>query len=216
MQSLSEMIMLKMRGAQTVAGCTFLLITFLTAPLFAQVDLLPGAPAAAATAPVFEAGAGYTYLNMDTPSRQRVGLSGVDANGFVDFNPRLGMVVDVSYARAGNVLGTPHNGNVVSCLTGPVFYPLAFGNTRIFVHTLVGVSLVNSAVPVVGTNYLGGTITRFSYALGGGVERTISGPFAIRLGGDYLRTTFANPNAAMAFQNNLRIVTGVVYRFGRH
>ncbi len=139
----------------------------------------------------------------------------MDANGFVDFNPRLGLVVDVNYARAGNVLGTPHNGNVVSCLTGPVFYPVAFGNTRIFVHTLVGVSLVNSAVPVAGTSYLGGTITRFSYALGGGVECTISGRFAIRLGGDYLRTTFANPNAEMAFQNNLRIVTGIVYRFGR-
>jgi hypothetical protein len=210
------MSIIKMRIAKKVAGCIFFLSTLLIAPLLAQTHLFGGAPAAAATAPVFEASAGYTYLNMDTPSRQRVGFSGVDANGFVDFNPRLGMVVDVTYARAGNVLGTPHNGNVVSCLTGPVFYPVAFGNTRIFVHTLVGVSLVNSAVPVVGTNYLGGTITRFSYALGGGFERTISGPFAIRLGGDYLRTTFANPNAAMAFQNNLRIVTGVVYRFGRH
>jgi hypothetical protein len=209
------MTITKTRIGKYVAGCIFFLTTSLITPLLAQVHFLGGAPAAAATAPVFEASAGYTYLDMDTPSRQRVGLSGVDANGFVDFNPRLGMMVDVSYARAGNVLGTPHNGNVVSCLTGPVFYPVSFGNTRIFVHTLVGVSLVNSAVPVAGTNYLGGTITRFSYALGGGIERTISGRFALRLGGDYLRTTFANPNATMAFQNNLRVVTGIVYRFGR-
>jgi len=188
-------------------------ILFLLAPLLAQ-RFATSAPPVAATGPVFEASAAYTYLALDTPSRQRVGLSGVDANGFVDFNPRWGMTVDSSYARAGNVLGTGHSGNVLSFLIGPQFYPVNFGNTRIFVHTLAGVSLVNSAVPVKGTYYLGGTVTRFSYALGGGVERTVAGPLAIRVGADYLRTTFANSTAAMQFQNNLRIVTGIVFRFG--
>jgi hypothetical protein len=75
--------------------------------------------------------------------------------------------------------------------------------------------MVDSAVPVKGTYYLGGAVSRFSYAAGGGLERTLAGPFAIRVGGDYLRTTFANSSAAMRFQNNLRIVTSIVYRFGR-
>jgi opacity protein-like surface antigen len=186
----------------------------LLTPVLAQ-RFVTSAPPAAATGPVFEASAGYTYLALDTPSRQRVGLSGVEADGFVDFNPRWGMMVDSSYARAGNVLGTGHSGNVLSFLIGPVFYPVDFGNTRIFVHTLAGVSLVNSAVPVKGTYYLGGTVTRFSYALGGGVEHTVAGPLAIRVGADYLRTTFANSTAAMQFQNNVRFVTGFVFRFGR-
>ena len=188
-------------------------ILFLLAPLLAQ-RFVTSAPPAAATSPVFEASAGYTYLALDTPSRQRVGLSGVDADGFVDFNPRWGMMLDSSYARAGNVLGTGHSGNVLSFLIGPVFYPVDYRNTRIFVHTLAGVSLVNSAVPVKGTYYLGGTVTRFSYALGGGVEHTVVGPLAIRVGADYLRTTFANSSAAMQFQNNIRFVTGFVFRFG--
>jgi hypothetical protein len=200
-------------------------ILVLAAPLLAQ-QFVSGAPAvssgavasdrpvAAATIPVFETSIGYAYLALDTPSQQRVGLSGVDANGFIDFTARSGMMVDSSYARVGDVLGTGHSGNVWSLLTGPVFYPVEYGNNRIFVHTLAGVSLVNSAVPVKGTYYLGGTITRFSYALGGGVERTVAGPLAIRMGADYLRTTFANSTAAMKFQNNIRIVTGVVYRFG--
>ena len=189
-------------------------IFFLVAPLLAQ-RYVSGPPPAAATGPVFEASAGYTYLLLDTPSRQRVGLSGVDANGFVDFNSRWGLVADANYARAGNVLGTGHAGNVLSCLTGPVFYPVEYGNTRIFVHTLAGVGVVNSAVPVHGTYYLGGTIVRFSYAVGGGFERPLAGPFAIRVEGDYLQTTFANPSAVMQFQNNLRLVTGIVFRFGR-
>ena len=198
-----------MRIIEKVAVCVF----FLVAPLFAQ-RFVTGAPPAAATSPVFEASAGYTYLALDTLAGQRIGLSGVDANGFVDFNSRWGMTVDSSYARVGNVLATGHSGNVLSLLTGPAFYPAEHGNTRIFVHTLAGVSLVNSAVPLKGTYYLGGTVTRFSYALGGGVERTLSGPLAIRVGADYLRTTFANSTAAMQVQNNLRIVTSIVYRFG--
>jgi len=198
-----------MRIIEKVAVCIF----FLVAPLFAQ-RFVTGAPPAAATSPVFEASAGYTYLALDTLSGQRIGLSGVDANGLVDFSLRWGMTVDSSYARVGNVLGTGHSGNVLSLLTGPVFYPAEHGNSRIFVHTLAGVSLVNSAVPLKGTYYLGGTVTRFSYALGGGVERTLSGPLAIRVGADYLRTTFANSTAAMQVQNNLRIVTSIVYRFG--
>lgn len=64
-------------------------ILFLVAPLVAQ-HFVTSAPPAAATSPVCEASAGCIYLALDTPSRQRVGLRGVDANGFVDFNSRWG------------------------------------------------------------------------------------------------------------------------------
>lgn len=195
------------------AVCIFLLVTPLLAQELTQ-QLRSGSTPVAASGPVFEMSAGYTYLDLDTPSRQRIGLGGFDANAFADFSSRWGMMADSSYSRIGNVLGTGHSGNVLSFLTGPVFYPADRGNTRVFVHTLAGVSLVNSAVPVQGTYYLGGTVTRFSYAVGGGVERAIVGRVAIRFGADYLRTTFANSTAAMRFQNNLRIVTGLVFRFG--
>ena len=188
-------------------------IFLLVAPLLAQ-QLGTGPPPPAMTGPVFEASAGYTYLDMETSSRQHMAFSGVDADGSIDFNARWGMMVDSSYVRAGNVLGTGHTGNVLSLLIGPVFYPVDSENTRIFVHTLAGVSLVNSAIPVTRTYHLDGTVNRFSYALGEGVERTLAGPLAIRVGADYLRTTFVNSTAAMQIQNNIRIVTGMVYRFG--
>ena len=161
-----------MRVMRQIGVCIFLLV----APLLAQDRFATGAPTAAAASPIFEASAGYVYLALDNPSQQRVGLSGVDANGFVDFNARWGMVVDLSYARTGNVLGTEHSGNVLSGLAGPVFYPAEYRNARIFVHTLAGVSLVDSAVPLTGTYYLGGPVTKFSYAFGGGFERHLSGP----------------------------------------
>ncbi len=186
---------------------------FVVSPLFAQQFVTRG-PSVAASSPVLQASVGYTYFSLDTPSHQRVGLSGFDVNGFADFNPRWGLMLDSSYVRMGNVLGTTHSGNVLSFLTGPVFYPVVLGTTRIFVHSLAGVSRVDSAVPVKGTYYLGGAVSRFSYATGFGAERPLAGPFAIRVGVDYLRTTFANSSAAMRFQHNLRIVTSIVYRFG--
>ncbi len=188
-------------------------ILLLVAPLLAQEFAARG-PAPAVTSPLFESSVGYTYFALDTPSHQRVFLSGFDANAFVDIRARWGLMADTSYARIGDVLGTGHSGNVISSLVGPVFYPAAYRNTRIFAHTLAGVSLVDSAVPVSGTYYLGGTVMRFSYAAGGGVERPLAGRFALRFGGDYLRTTFADSTAAMRFENNFRIVTSIVYRLG--
>jgi hypothetical protein len=199
---------------KTIWVCIFfVLFFFLAAPLFAQEFVSSGA-VAAATSPLFQASVGYTYFALDTPSHQRIFFSGFDANAFVDVRTRWGLMADTSYARVGDVLGTGHSGDVISSLLGPVFYPAAFGNTRIFARTLGGVSLVDSAVPVKGTYYLGGTVVRFSYAAGAGVERPLMGRLALRLGGDYLRTTFADSNAAMQFQNNFRVVTSIVYSFG--
>jgi opacity protein-like surface antigen len=200
-----------MKNNSRIVLCIF----FIIAPLPAQ-QFVTSSPAPGATGPVFQTSVGYTYLSLNTPSRQRVGLSGVEANAFMDFNTRWGIVADSSYAHTGDVLGTGHGGNVLSLLAGPTFYPVDIENTRIFVHSSAGVSLVNSAVPVVGTYYLGGTVTRFSYAVGGGIERTVSGRLAVRVGADYLRTTFANSTAAMQFQNNLRFFTGIVFRFRNH
>jgi hypothetical protein len=201
----------EMRLMKRILVCIFFLS--LVAPLRAQEFVTRG-PVPAATSPLFEASAGYTYFALDTPSHQRIFLSGFDANALVDVRARWGLMADTSYARIGDVLGTGHSGNVTSSLIGPVFYPAAYGNTRVFAHTLGGVSLVDSAVPVQGTYYLGGTVIRFSYAAGGGVERPLAGRLALRLGGDYLRTTFADSNAAMRFQNNFRVVTSIVYSFG--
>ncbi len=190
--------------------CVMCLVT----PVLGQMNYVAGNTPVALSKPVFQVSTGYSYLFLDTPARQRVGLSGVDVTGFVDFNPRWGVLGESSYAHVNNILGTGHNGDVITLLTGPVFYPIVYGKTRIFGHTLLGASLEDSAVPVQGSYYLGGTITRFSYAMGGGVEQALGGRFALRVGSEYLRTTFANAKAGTQLQNNVRIVTSIVYRFG--
>jgi hypothetical protein len=190
-------------------------IFIMFAPMLAQARHRGAAPAAAATGTAFEASAGYTYLMMNTPGQQETGLNGVYGNILVDFKSRWGLTADASYVRTGDVLGTGHSGNVLSVLGGPVFYPAYWKRNRIFIRGLAGVGWVNSAVPVTSTYYLGGTVARLSYAVGGGVEHTVIGPFGVRLGCDYLRTAFANSSGAIVSQNNVRMVGGIVFRFGR-
>lgn len=188
----------------------FFLMFALVAPAFAQ-SFDPGAPPAA-SGPVYDVSAGYSYVTMSIPSAGHVNLNGVDASGHVDFNRYWGATIDSNYARNSNFLGTEHQGYVLSFLAGPTFYPFEHRNTAMFVHGLVGAAMVDGAVPLSVTTYFHGWQDRFSYAFGGGVERSILGPFAIRVTGDYLRTAFFNPAAAVQPQNNLRLTVSLVLR----
>jgi hypothetical protein len=188
----------------------FVCIFMFVAPLMAQSR---PQTAAAATGPSFEASLGFVYFSLAMPS-QRIGLTGLDGNGLVKFRPHWGVTVDSTYARTGNVFGTGHSASVMDFLAGPVFYPAVFRKSEIFIQALGGASRVNSAVPVSGTSYLAGWVTRPSYAIGGGVEHSLFGSIAVRVQGDYQRTTYGYAANTIQGQNNLRLTTSIVYRFG--
>jgi len=189
----------------------FVCVLLFVSPLLAQAHLQTSA--VGATAPSFEASLGYAYFNMDMPS-QRVGLTGLNANGLVNFNSRWGVTVDALYASTGSVFGTGQSANVLSLLAGPVFYPAVFAKSGIFVHAMAGACRVESAVPVSGTSYLNGWVARPSYLVGGGFEQSLFGPLGIRIQGDYQFTSFGDSAGTIHGQNNLRLSTGIVYRFG--
>jgi hypothetical protein len=200
----------KMRKRIT-AATKFLLILALITPAMAQ-SLRSGA-AAAASGPSFDVTLGYSYLSMQVPGASTIGLNGLDASAGIDFNHHWGAVADSSYVRASNVFGTGQNSYVLSALAGPVFYPYAHGETRISLRGLVGAGLVDSAVPVTGPSYyLHGWVARPAYGVGAGLERTIFGPFAFRVNGDYLRTAFVNASETVELQNNLRLTGSIVFR----
>lgn len=192
-------------------GKISLFVFALAATALGQSRLETG-PVAAATGPAFAVSGGYTYIAMPISSAGHVDLSGLDVSGHVDVTSCWGATLDTSYVRASNILGTGHNSYILSLLAGPAFYPVRRRNTRMFVHVLAGAGLVDGAVPVSETYYLHGWVSRFSDAAGGGFERTLSGPFAVRLGADYLRTTFVDSAAVAHAQNNLRATVGVVFR----
>jgi hypothetical protein len=189
-------------------ACVFLF----AAPLVAQSRLVSGGAPAGATGPSFEASLGYVYFSMAMPA-ERVGLAGVDASGIVKFDSRLGLMVDSTYARTGNVFDTGHGANVLSFLAGPVFYPAVLKRFGIFVHALAGACRVDSAAPVGGNAYLQGWVARPSYAFGGGVEHSLVGSLAARVQADYQRTSFGDSAGTIQGQNDLRLTTSLVYQF---
>ena len=174
-------------------------------------SVLGAGPPGAATGPGLALSAGYTYVAMPVPTAGTINLYGADLGAHVDVASRWGVTANAAYVRASNIFGTGHGSYVLTALAGPVFYPIERRNTRVFVRGLVGAGLVDSAVPVSGTHYVGGWVARLSEAVGGGLERSISGPFAVRVGADYLRTSFVDSNAVAHPQNNVRVAASILF-----
>jgi hypothetical protein len=183
----------------------------MVAPALAQ-SRLQSAPSPAVAGPAFDVSVGYSHLAMPIPSAGRANLNGLDFCGSIGLSPRWGATLDSSYLRTSDVLRTGHQGYVLSLQTGPVFYPVAHGNTRVFVRALVGAGLVDGALPISETRAFYGWLLRPSYAFGGGVEHFVSRQLAVRVNGDYLRTTFYDYAGAAQPQNNLRLTVSLVFR----
>jgi opacity protein-like surface antigen len=146
-----------------------------------------------------------------------VNMQGVDLGAAIDFTPRWGAALDSSYVRAGRDPRTGHSSDVFSFLAGPVFVPAQNENTRVLVRALAGVGTVDGSVPdglvPPGQLYYRGWLTRFSWAVGAGIEHNLSGPFAVRVNVDYLRTKFVSSSLTVQPQNNIRVTGSLVFRF---
>ena len=179
-------------------------------PLLAQAGYNGTAPAL--KGPEYNVSVGYSYAGVNFSGKPMVNMQGVDLGAAVDFTPRWGATLDSTYLRAGRDPRTGHGSYVLGFLAGPVFVPAQNENTRVLVRALAGVSLVDGSVPV-GQLFYRGWLTRFSWAVGTGIEHNISGPFAVRVNVDYLRTRFVSSSLTVQPQNNIRVTGSLVFRF---
>ena len=177
---------------------------------------LQSSPSPAVAGPAYDVSVGYSHLSMPMPSAGRVNLNGLDFSGSIGLSPRWGATLDSSYLYTSDVLSTRHQGYMLSLHAGPVFYPVEHGNTRVFVRALAGVGLVDGAVPISETRNLHGWLLGPSYTVGGGFEHFVSGQFAVRVNGDYLRTRFYDSADTVRPQNNLRLTVSFVFRLKEH
>jgi hypothetical protein len=200
-----------MRSALSIVGKNICILFALVAPALAQNHLTTGV-APAATGPAYDVSVGYSNLTMAMSSAQNVNLSGLDVGGRADLNSRWGAMLDSMYVRTSNILATGHGAYQLNFLGGPVFYPLEHGRLRIFIHAVAGAALVDGAVPINKTDYFHGWLVRPSYAAGGGIERALSGPFGVRVGGDYLHSSFFDARGIVRPQGNLRLTVSLVVR----
>jgi opacity protein-like surface antigen len=179
-------------------------------PLLGQAVFRGVAPAAKASD--FDVSVGYSYAGVSFSGEPTVNMHGVDLGASTNFTPRWGATLDSSYVRAGRDPGSGHGSYVLDFLAGPAFVPAQNENTRVLVRALAGVSLLDGSVPV-GQLYYRGWLTRFSWAVGAGIEHNISGPFAVRVNVDYLRTKFVSSSLTVQPQDNIRVTGSLVFRF---
>ena len=185
-------------------------------PLLAQGNGNGPVPVAEGTPGSFAVG--YSYLNMNLGGEPTANLHGVATSATINFFPRWGAALDTSFVRAGRDPGSGHSSYVLSALAGPVFVARQNNNTRVLVRALAGVSLVDSSVRV-NDLYYRGWLSRFSWAVGAGIERTLPPirarfPFAVRFNVDYQRTRFMGSSGVVQPQNGIRLSASFVYRFG--
>lgn len=152
---------------------------------------------------------GYSFYNTDLSSIDRANTNGWEGTLEGKVAPFLGVIVDFSghYGSQNfpgplcpncpstvNLNVTEHNVLFGPRLSVPV------GKFRPFAEAMFGVGHVNV--------HSGSTDTSFATALGGGLDYRLARLVAWRFQGDFVQTRFFG-----AHQNNVRISTGIVFRF---
>jgi len=174
------------------------------------------APIIAGAGPVIEAGIGYSYVSGTVPSETRQALNGAQLMANADLSRRLGVKLDVAYARTFDSFNTGRSADLLTYMAGPVFYPLRRRRTNVFTHVLAG------AARQTGANFdnngllMLGYVHEFAWAGGGGIQFPVSRSLSLRVGADYLQTHFFNSNAVLQTQTNLRGSVSLIYTFGEN
>ena len=187
-----------------------LVLALFPASTFAQ------APFSAGSGPVITASVGYSYMSVPIPSATRIGLNGLGASITADFPSRFGAKLDLNYARAANVFGTGHHSDVLSYMIGPMFYPVSNSRVAVYVQVLAGGSRSDGVIP----NGAGGFDIVYAeglaWAIGAGVERSISSTLSVRTETDYMNTSTIDSSGAFRGQSDLRVTGSLVYRWDWH
>src|ERR1700687_377373 len=176
------------------------LFCFVLCPAHASAQ----SPIAAARGRTIDVSLGYSYVGRGGSYSNRLGLTGADASLTLG-SSRLAIKADLGYVRAANIFGTGRHSDVLSYLAGAVFHPTGHRHVDTYIHALVGGARVTGPIPLNGGGFLiGGWMTNYAWAVGGGARYWVSHSMAIRIGGDYLRTAYFDASLATRGQSNLR------------
>ena len=158
---------------------------------------------------------GFTDVQMNVPGSGRVNMTGADATMTAQLVPRIGIAMDLTYARSHEVFGTGHHNDVLSCLAGPVFYVARHRRSTLFTSVLVGGARLNGSNFSQNGSFFSGYVVKPAWSVGVGLQHTITPAVSLRLGVDYLRTTFFDHTSALKGEGSLRTSATVDYAFGR-
>jgi outer membrane protein OmpA-like peptidoglycan-associated protein len=163
--------------------------------------------------PRYEFGVLYDYVNF-RPGSPFADFNNHGASGAFTYNASrwLGLTAELGAYRFKNrdLNGNLVNGSIVSYMFGPRLNWRKFDYFVPFAEFLLGGSHGGSSLIGVGSQ------SSFSVATGGGVDMVLGKGFAWRVAQlDYYMTNFSGPGVGgNARQDNFRVGTGFVYRWG--
>jgi opacity protein-like surface antigen len=155
--------------------------------------------------------AGYSYLrfNPNTAGASSFSTNGGSASIAYNANNWLSGVADFGAYRNGNILNSGVDGTLSTYLFGPRVSYRHYDRITPYGQVLFGVAHASASIAGVS-----GSDNAFAMALGGGLDVGVSQHFAIRpVQLDYLLTRFKEGTGNAQNQNNLRVSTGIVFRF---
>ena len=171
-------------------------------------------PISGGFAPAQEGGIGFSYTQANMPSEGQMRMNGLQAVFSTDVNRRFAMKADFGYSRSFDAYHTGRSADLMTYMAGPVFYAVrrrqlsVYGELLIGAARQTGVNFENNGQLVLGY------ANEFAWAGGGGVQYEIVPSFSVRVGADYLRTSYFNSNVAVQAQPNLRSSVLLIYSFG--
>lgn len=171
-------------------------------------------PIVAGAGPVVEAGIGYSYVSGIVPSEARQGLNGAQVMANADLSRRLGVKLDVGYARTFDSFNTGRSADLLTYMAGPVFYPVRRRRTNVYTHLLLGAARQTGANFDNTGRLMLGYVHEFAWAGGAGVQFPVSRSLSLRMGADYLQSHFFDSNVVLRPQSNLRGSVSLIYTFG--
>jgi opacity protein-like surface antigen len=154
--------------------------------------------------------AGYSFIrdNPSTRGAQSFDLHGGSASVAYNVNNWLSGVADLGGYHNTSILGG--GGTLSTYLFGPRVSYRRFGRVTPFGQVLFGVAHTGRALLATPNSQ-----NAFAMTVGGGLDYRLSSHFSIRPAElDYLLTRFNEfTNTSAQSQNNLRVSTGIVFRF---
>jgi outer membrane immunogenic protein len=171
-----------------------------------------GAAAQAQERQVIDVGVTYSYVryNPATSGIRSFSMNGGSGSVAVNFKSWLSGVVDVGGYSKHNVTGNGVDGSLSTYLFGPRVSLNRYGRFAPFGQVLVGIAHT-------GGRYLttGGSQTPFAAAIGGGLDWRWTNHIRVRAAEvDYLLAHFSEVNNGNTqVQNNVRVSSGLVFRF---
>src|SRR5215469_16176154 len=161
-------------------------------------------PVVAGVAPVFEGGVGYSYMQSTVPSQGKLTMIGGLLSASGDLSPRLGVKLQVGYARSFDAFQTGRAADLLTYMGGPVLYPIRRPKFDIHVQAMAGGARETGVNFENNGTLIRGYVNHFAWAGGGGFQYRISSALSLRPEVEYLRTAFFNSNVAVQGQTNLR------------